>query len=85
MVEETIDVNALGRHEFKLLASLDSDLQRTQDRLDEILEQLDEEHRRVGKALGLDIDKKLHLEKHQVYKYSLRITKAVSCSVPCFV
>jgi hypothetical protein len=26
----------------------------------------------------VDIDKKLHLENHQVYHYSFRITKAVS-------
>jgi hypothetical protein len=25
----------------------------------------------------LDMEKKLHLEKHQVYGYSLRVTKAV--------
>jgi hypothetical protein len=29
----------------------------------------------------VDIEKKLHLENHQVYKYSFRITKAVSCVI----
>jgi hypothetical protein len=39
---------------------------------------MDDEHRKVGEDLGVDIDKKLHLENHQVYHYSFRITKAVS-------
>jgi DNA mismatch repair protein MSH2 len=78
MVEETIDLEELSRHNYMLLPTLDSELQRFKDDLIMTRDELDEEHRRVGSDLGVDIEKKLHLENHQVYKYSFRITKAVS-------
>lgn len=77
MVEETIDLHS-DPHSWVLLPSLDNDLQRLRDELNEVTVQLDAEHKRVGKDLGVELDKKLHLENHQVYKYSFRITKAVS-------
>ena len=77
MVEETIDLNS-DPHQWVLLPSLDNDLQRLRDELNDITVELDAEHKRVGKDLGVELDKKLHLENHQVYKYSFRITKAVS-------
>lgn len=76
MVENTIDLNELQSHNFVLLPSLDNELQRFRDELIDVRDQLDSEHRRVGRDLDLDIDKKLHLENHNVYNYSLRITKA---------
>jgi DNA mismatch repair protein MSH2 len=76
MVENTIDLDELESHNYVLLPSLDTDLQHFRERLIDVRDQLDAEHRRVGADLGLDIEKKLHLENHQVYKYSLRITKA---------
>lgn len=76
MVESTIDLDELQGHNFVLLPTLDNDLQNFRDQLIDVRDQLDGEHRRVGEELGLDIDKKLHLENHQVYKYSFRITKA---------
>lgn len=39
---------------------------------------LDKEHRGVGKALSMELDKKLHLENNQVYGYCFRLTKNVS-------
>lgn len=78
MVEETIDLDELDNHNYVLKASLDSNLQILRDQLSDIRDQLDAEHRRVAEDLGIEIDKKIHLEKHQVYGYSFRITKAVS-------
>jgi DNA mismatch repair protein MSH2 len=80
MVEETIDLNELANHNYMLLPTLDNELQKFKDELIGVRDDLDEEHRRVGEDLGVDIEKKLHLENHQVYKYSFRITKAVSAS-----
>lgn len=77
MVEDTIDLDELANHNYVILPTIDEDLQRHRDELLDVRDQLDDEHRRVGNDLGLDIDKKLHLENHQVYKYSFRITKAV--------
>ncbi|WVN89665.1 uncharacterized protein L203_104895 [Cryptococcus depauperatus CBS 7841] len=76
MVEDTIDLDELANHNFVILPSIDEELQRYRNELLEVRDQLDEEHRRVGANLGIDIHKKLHLENHQVYKYSFRITKA---------
>ncbi|KAL1409833.1 MSH2 protein [Vanrija albida] len=76
MVENTIDLDELQNHNFVLLPTLDNELQSFRDKLVGVRDELDAEHRRVGKALGLDTDKKLHLENHHVYKYSFRITKA---------
>jgi DNA mismatch repair protein MSH2 len=78
MVEDTIDLEELQNHNYVLLPTLDDDLARFRDELVATRDQLDDEHRRVGEDLGVDIEKKLHLENHQVYKYSFRITKAVS-------
>ena len=43
----------------------------------EIRDGLDNEHRAVGKDLGLELDKKLHLENSQTYGYCFRLTKNV--------
>lgn len=38
---------------------------------------LDTEHKEAGRVLGLELDKKLHLENSQQYGYSFRLTKNV--------
>ncbi|OCF39837.1 DNA mismatch repair protein MSH2 [Kwoniella heveanensis CBS 569] len=76
LVEDTIDLAELDNHNYVLLPTFDEELQQFKEQLIDIRDQLDEEHRRVGDDLGIDIEKKLHLENHQVYKYSFRITKA---------
>lgn len=78
MIEETIDLDELARHSYVLLPTFDSSLQETKESLIDVRDRLDAEHRRVGSELGIDIEKKLHLENHHVYHYSFRITKAVS-------
>jgi hypothetical protein len=77
MVEDTVDMAELARHNYVLLPTLDNSLQTLREDLEEVRDALNDEHKRVGEDLGIDIEKKLHLENHQVYKYSLRITKAV--------
>ena len=59
----------------------DERLQTLADRLSEVRDGLDAEHRRVGKALGLDLDKKLHLENSQQYGYCFRVSKNVGSRV----
>ena len=76
MVEETIDLENSDPHSYVLLPTLDNKLSEYRDQLNMVVRELDAEHVRVGRDLGVDIEKKLHLEKHQVYNYSLRITKA---------
>lgn len=79
MVEETVDLDELANHNYVLVPSFDATLEKTRDKLIEVMDGLDREHENVANDLGLDQEKKLHLEKHQVYGYSLRVTKAVSC------
>jgi DNA mismatch repair protein MSH2 len=78
MVEETIDLDELAHHNFVLQAAFDPALEEIKSKLMGVMDGLDEEHDAVATATGLDKEKKLHLEKHHVYGYSLRVTKAVS-------
>lgn len=75
MVEVTIDLDELSRHNFVIKADFDSKLRKIKDKLDGIRDQLDEQHKKAGKNLGLDIQKKLHLENHHVYGYIFRVTR----------
>lgn len=77
MVEETIDLDELAHHNFVLQAAFDPALEDIKSKLMGVMDGLDEEHDAVANATGLDKEKKLHLEKHHVYGYSLRVTKAV--------
>ncbi|EIW69972.1 hypothetical protein TREMEDRAFT_30126 [Tremella mesenterica DSM 1558] len=76
MVEDTVDLNDKTSHNHVLQASFDPKLEEYKTQLMAVRSALDEEHAKVGEELGLDIGKKLHLERHQVYNYSFRITKA---------
>ncbi|CDZ98435.1 dna mismatch repair protein msh2 [Phaffia rhodozyma] len=76
LVESTIDLNELGSHNYVIKSDFDDTLQSIKDQLIQARDGLDSEHERVGRELGLDIEKKLHLENQQVYGYCLRVTKA---------
>lgn len=77
MVEDTIDLDQLEHHNYVLRPELDADLTSLKEDLERMLAGMDAEHLRVASDLGVEVDKKLHLENHPVYRYSLRITKAV--------
>jgi DNA mismatch repair protein MSH2 len=80
MVEETIDLDELAHHNFVLQAAFDPALEDIKSKLMGVMDGLDEEHDAVANTTGIDKEKKLHLEKHHVYGYSLRVTKAVGPS-----
>jgi hypothetical protein len=77
-VEDTIELDDIHHGRTVLKATLDGDLEALQGDLVRVRDLLDDEHDRVARDLGVEKNKKLHLENHQVYHYSLRITKAVS-------
>lgn len=81
MVEETIDLDELANHNFVLQSTFDPQLADIKRRLIGVMDGLDAEHQAVAAALKLDGDKKLHLERHQVYGYSLRVTKAEASKI----
>jgi DNA mismatch repair protein MSH2 len=76
-VEDTIELDDIHHGRTVLKPTLSGDLETLQQELIVVRDQLDDEHDRVAKDLGVEKNKKLHLENHQVYHYSLRITKAV--------
>lgn len=77
MVEQTLDLTELERHNFVIKPDYDERLQKLADKLFEVRDGLDAEHAEVGTDLGLELDKKLHLENSATYGYCFRLTKNV--------
>ena len=78
MVQQTLDLDELENHNFVIKPEYDERLQTLADRLSDVRDALDSEHRRVGERLNMELDKKLHLENSQQYGYCFRISKNVS-------
>lgn len=78
MVESTLDLDQLDHHMYVIKPEYDERLQSLADILTEVRDGLDEEHRNVGADLGLQLNKKLHLENSNNWGYCFRITKSVS-------
>ncbi|KAG5724842.1 DNA mismatch repair protein msh-2 [Termitomyces sp. T112] len=78
MVEQTLDLEELDNHNYVIKPDYDPKLQDLAEKLTKTRDGLDKEHREVGKDLGLELDKKLHLENNQVYGYCFRLTKSDS-------
>lgn len=80
MVETTVDLEALDRHEFIIKPEYDEALQTIKKRLDRVRDDMDIEHRRASKDLSQPIDSKLFLENHRVHGYCFRLTRTeASC------
>jgi len=81
MVEQTLDLSELERHNYVIKPDYDDRLQRLADQLCKVRDALDEEHQDVGRELGLELNKKLHLENSSTYGYCFRLTKNVSLAL----
>jgi DNA mismatch repair protein MSH2 len=75
MVETTVDLDALDRHEFIIKPEFDDSLRIIRQKLDKLKHDMDVEHRRAGKDLNQELDKKLFLENHRVHGYCFRLTR----------
>ncbi|QRV82157.1 DNA mismatch repair protein MutS [Ceratobasidium sp. AG-Ba] len=75
MVEQTIDLKELDRHNYVIKPDYDQGLKRLAMKLSEVRDGLDEEHQNVGRDLGLELDKKLHLENNPSHGYCFRLSK----------
>ncbi|KIJ14608.1 hypothetical protein PAXINDRAFT_163339 [Paxillus involutus ATCC 200175] len=75
MVETTLDLASLDTHTYAIKPEYDEGLQGLATKLMETRDGLDAEHRAAGKDLGLELDKKLHLENSATYGYCFRLTK----------
>lgn len=82
MVEQTIDLEELSSHNFVIKPDYDDRLRELADKLMELRDGLDTEHRNVGRDLDVELDKKLHLENSPVYGYCFRLTKNVCVTWP---
>lgn len=81
MVETTVDIDALDNHEFIIKSEFDDGLRMIKKRLDKVKYEIEVEHRRVGRDLDQDIEKKLMLENHRVHGWCLRLTRAEQGSI----
>lgn len=80
MVETTVDLDALENHEFVIKPEFDDSLRIIKKKLDKLRHDMDVEHRRVGRDLDQDIEKKLFLENHRVHGWCFRLTRTeASC------
>ncbi|GAW07134.1 DNA mismatch repair protein [Lentinula edodes] len=75
MVEETLDLKELDKHNYVIRPDYDPRLQDLAEKLTEVRDGLDDEHRAVGDDLNMQLDKKLHLENNATYGYCFRLTK----------
>ncbi|KAH9933894.1 DNA mismatch repair protein [Fomitopsis serialis] len=81
MVEQTLDLDELENHNFVIKPDYDARLQALADKLKEVRDGLDAEHKKTGRDISLELDKKLHLENSQVYGYVFRVSKGDAKSV----
>ena len=80
MVETTIDLDALERHEFIIKPEFDESLKILRKKLDKVKYEIDVEHTDVSNDLGQEIGKKLFLENHRVHGWCFRLTRTeASC------
>lgn len=75
LVEETIDLAALERHEFRIKAEFDEELQRLRLELDALESNIREAYDTATIELSIDADK-LKLERHHIYGWCFRLTRA---------
>lgn len=75
MVETTVDLDALDHHEFIIKPEFDDSLRIIRKKLDKLKYDMDVEHRKVGKDLDQDTEKKLFLENHRVHGWCFRLTR----------
>lgn len=84
MVETTIDLDELDKHNYVIKPEFDDGLTAIKADLDKTLRGLDKEHRTVARDLDMDLDQKvLHFENDKVYGYCFRLTKKV-CLISYF-
>ena len=81
MVEKTIDLEALDRHEYIIRADFDDNLKLIKADLNKVRKDLDSEFYLVADDLHQEKDKKLFLEQHRVHGWCFRLTRAESSCI----
>ena len=81
MVETTVDLEALDRHEFIIKPEFDESLKIIRKRLDKLKHDMNVHHTKIGHDLGQDTEKKLFLENHRVHGWCFRLTRTEAGSI----
>ncbi|KAM0326938.1 hypothetical protein ACHAQA_006058 [Verticillium albo-atrum] len=75
MVETTVDLDALDRHEYVIKPEFDDSLRIIRKKLDRAKKDIDQEFNKAASDLGQEKDKKIFLENHKVHGYCMRLTR----------
>ncbi|RKO99007.1 hypothetical protein CXG81DRAFT_28200 [Caulochytrium protostelioides] len=75
MIERTIDLHALDRHEFLVKPDFDANLAQIAGEMKRVSAAFRPEAERVADALGFELDKKLRFEHSPIYGHHLRLTR----------
>ncbi|BGO94891.1 hypothetical protein NBRC10512_006153 [Rhodotorula toruloides] len=82
MVETTIDLSELDRHNFVIKPDFDESLAVIREKLEAVRDGLNEEHEEVARDLGMEPDGKvLHFEQTPLYGYCFRLTRKESAVI----
>jgi DNA mismatch repair protein MSH2 len=81
LVETTVDLDAVDRHEYIIKPEFDDSLQTIRKKLDKLQNDMAKEHRATGQDLDQEIDKKLFMENHRVHGWCFRLTRNESGSI----
>jgi DNA mismatch repair protein MSH2 len=76
LVESTVQLDALDRHEYIIKPEFDERLRLIRNKLDALGEDIRSEFKSVADDLGQEPDKKLFLESHRTYGWCMRLTRA---------
>ncbi|KAK4094275.1 hypothetical protein Purlil1_1766 [Purpureocillium lilacinum] len=76
MVEQTVDLDALDRHEYIIKSEYDQSLRIIRRKLDQLDRDIREEFHEAARDLGQEADKKIFLEtNHKVHGVCMRLTR----------
>ena len=75
MVETTVDLDALDRHEFIIKPEFHDSLRIIRKKLEKIRRDMNHEHSRASDDLNQEVDKKLFLENHRTHGWCFRLTR----------
>lgn len=75
LVETTVDLEALDNHEYIIKPDFDERLREIRNRLDDLREEVSQEHTNASYDLNMDPEKRLKLENHNIYGWCMRVTR----------
>ncbi|KAL3426256.1 DNA mismatch repair protein msh-2 [Phlyctema vagabunda] len=76
MVETTVDLEAMDRHEYLIKAEFDDSLKIIQRKLDKIQSSMDMQLLETSKDLDAEVGKKVFMENHAKHGWVMRLTRA---------